>query len=193
MPPDAPNFDDPTTGGGVSLPIAESDVTGLVADLAAKVPKSLFDANTVLAANSDDTPAAVTMGASTILARLAAGNIKAASVAEIMTLLGAAAALVTENIQTASYTLVLGDAGLCVVMNVGSANNLTVPANASVAFPVGTTIEVFQLGAGQTTLVLSGLTSQSPSGKLKLTGQYSSATLRKRATDTWAVAGDLAA
>lgn len=60
------------------------------AELDGKVPKSLFDANTVLAANSDDTPAALTMGASTILARLAAGNIKAASVAEIATLIGPA-------------------------------------------------------------------------------------------------------
>lgn len=51
------------------------------------VLKSLFDANTILAATSDNTPAAVTMGASTFLARLAAGNIKAASVAEILTLL----------------------------------------------------------------------------------------------------------
>ncbi len=52
------------------------------------VAKSLYDANTVLAADTDDTPAALTMGASTILARLAAGNIKAASVAEIQALLG---------------------------------------------------------------------------------------------------------
>jgi hypothetical protein len=55
--------------------------------LSTAVLKSLYDANTVLAATTDDTPAAVTMGASTILARLAAGNIKAASVAEIATLL----------------------------------------------------------------------------------------------------------
>lgn len=51
------------------------------------VAKSLYDANTVLAADTDNTPAPVTMGASTILARLAAGNIKAASVAEILALL----------------------------------------------------------------------------------------------------------
>lgn len=50
------------------------------------VPKSLYDANSVLAATADDTPAAVTMGASTMLARLATGDIKAASVAEIQTL-----------------------------------------------------------------------------------------------------------
>jgi hypothetical protein len=52
------------------------------------VLKSLYDAQTVLAAVTDNTPAAVTMAASTILARLASGDIKAASVAEILTLLG---------------------------------------------------------------------------------------------------------
>ncbi len=52
------------------------------------VQKSLFDANTVLAASSDDTPVALPMSASTILARLVDGNIKAASVSEILALLG---------------------------------------------------------------------------------------------------------
>jgi hypothetical protein len=75
---------------------AEADVTNLTTDLAAKVPKSLFDANTVLAADTDDTPAALTMGASTILARLAAGNIKAATPAELRTLL---ALVIGTNVQ----------------------------------------------------------------------------------------------
>lgn len=51
------------------------------------VPKSLYDANTVLAATTDDTPAAITMGASTTLARLAAGNIVAASDSQMRTML----------------------------------------------------------------------------------------------------------
>jgi hypothetical protein len=77
-------------------------------------------------------------------------------------------------------------------MNKATANNLTVPANSSVAFEVGTTIEVFQYGAGQTTIVAGGgVTLRSSGGKLKLTAQYSSATLRKIATDEWAVAGEL--
>jgi uncharacterized protein with NRDE domain len=45
-------------------------------------------AYTVLAANTDQTPAAITMGASTFLARLAAGGIVAATVAQVKTLLG---------------------------------------------------------------------------------------------------------
>lgn len=101
---------------------------------------------------------------------------------------------VTANRQTASYTLVLGDRGKVVEMNVAGANNLTVPLNAAAAYAVGTLIEVYQYGAGQTTIVATGgVTLRSPSGKLKLTGQYSSATLRKIAADEWAVSGDLAA
>ena len=53
----------------------------------AGVPKSLFDANTILKADSDDTPAALTVGASTFVGRKAAGNIAAMSVAEALTLL----------------------------------------------------------------------------------------------------------
>jgi hypothetical protein len=55
--------------------------------LAGKVASSLYDANTILKADSDDTPAALTMGASTILARLASGGIVAATPAQLRTLL----------------------------------------------------------------------------------------------------------
>lgn len=58
------------------------------ANIDGAVTKSMFDANTVLAATTDDTPAAVTMGASTILARLATGNIVAATVEQVIALLG---------------------------------------------------------------------------------------------------------
>lgn len=96
------------------------------------------------------------------------------------------------NTPAASYTLALADAGKVVEMNVASANNLTVPPAASVAFPVGTIIEVLQLGIGQTTIVAgSGVTIRSPGGKLKLSGQYSSASLRKRSTNEWVLNGDV--
>lgn len=99
---------------------------------------------------------------------------------------------VTENVQTGSYALVLTDANKAIVMNVGTANTLTVPPNSSVAFPVGTVIEVLQLGAGQTTITPGvGVTLLAYSSRLKLTGQYSTAGLRKRSTNEWVVAGDL--
>jgi hypothetical protein len=52
------------------------------------VPKSLYDANTVLAANVDNTPAPITMGASTFLLRGSTGNIKAGTPAEAQAILG---------------------------------------------------------------------------------------------------------
>lgn len=101
---------------------------------------------------------------------------------------------VVANRQTASYTLVITDHNKVVEMNVASANNLTVPLNATVAFTVGTVIEVLQYGAGQTTIVATGgVTLRSSGAKLKLSAQYAAASLRKIATDEWAVAGELSA
>jgi len=95
--------------------------------------------------------------------------------------------------QTAAYTLVLADRSKMVEMSVASGHNLTVPTNSNVAFPVGTTITVLQTGAGQTTIAgQSGVTINATPG-LKLRAQWSSATLIKRATDTWVALGDLAA
>jgi hypothetical protein len=97
------------------------------------------------------------------------------------------------NAQTASYTLVLGDKYKIVEMSNASANNLTVPLNATVAYPIGTEINIIQTGAGQTTVVATvGVTINGTPG-LKLRTQWSSATLIKRATDTWVLVGDLSA
>ena len=102
--------------------------------------------------------------------------------------------LLTTNRQTASYTLVLGDADKLVEIDDASANNLTIPPNADVEFPIGTQILVSQYGAGQTTLVAgSDVTLRSDLGKLKISSQYSGATLIKIATNEWYVFGSLAA
>jgi len=102
------------------------------------------------------------------------------------------AKLITSNRQTASYTLVLSDADKLVEMNVGSANNLTVPLNSSVAFSTGTQILLAQYGAGQTTIVAtSGVTIRSNGAKLKLNAQYSGATLIKIDTNEWYLFGDI--
>ena len=98
-----------------------------------------------------------------------------------------------ENAQTDSYTLVLTDAGKMIIMNKATANNLTVPANADVAFPLNTRIDVIQYGAGQTTFVAGGgVTIRSSGSKLKITGQYSGASLWKKGTNEWVLVGDIA-
>ena len=96
------------------------------------------------------------------------------------------------NTPTASYTLVLADAGKNVRMNVATANTLTIPLNATVAFPIGTQLVFKQAGAGQTTLTpISGVTLNSASG-LKTRAQHSGGTLIKVGTNEWDVMGDLA-
>jgi len=75
------------TGGTiVALTVAEV-LTMLGVDLTAYVPKSLFDANTLLSANTDDTPAAVTIAEQQVVGRITGGNIKGLSIAELRTLL----------------------------------------------------------------------------------------------------------
>jgi hypothetical protein len=54
------------------------------------VAKSLFDAQTILHATSDNTPAALTVGEQTIVGRKTAGNIAALSAAEVRTILNVA-------------------------------------------------------------------------------------------------------
>jgi hypothetical protein len=109
-----------------------------------------------------------------------------------LTLTGPVINLIT-SAQTASYTLVLADSSELVEMSNASANNLTVPLNSSVAFPVGTQIHILQTGAGQTTVVATGGVTINATPGLKLRAQWSSATLIKRATDTWVLIGDLSA
>lgn len=52
------------------------------------VNKTLFDANTILAADADDTPTARTIGVQQVVGRITAGQIKGLTVAELWTLLG---------------------------------------------------------------------------------------------------------
>ena len=100
---------------------------------------------------------------------------------------------VSTSAQTASYTLVLTDKNKIVEMNVASGNNLTVPPNSSVAFPVGSQINILQVGAGQTTVVQgAGVTVDAAPG-LKLRTRWSYATLIKRAENTWVLVGDISA
>lgn len=97
------------------------------------------------------------------------------------------------NTQVDDYELVLGDAGKTIEMNKGTACTLTIPANASVEFPVGTVINIVQYGAGQVSVAITTDTLVSSGSKRKLTGQYSAASLYKRGSTEWVLIGDIAA
>ena len=105
------------------------------------------------------------------------------------------------NSQTGTtYTAALTDAAAVVTMNNSSANTLSIPTNASVAFPIGASINIIQIGSGQTTInavtlgtttiASNGATSNAP----KLRTQYSAATAIKISTtpEVWYVVGDIA-
>jgi len=96
--------------------------------------------------------------------------------------------------KSASYTLSsLTERDDLIEVDSSSATTITIPTNSAVAFPVGTSIDVLQIGTGQVTIAGdSGVTVNGTPG-LKLRAQWSSATLFKRATDTWVVLGDLTA
>ncbi len=96
--------------------------------------------------------------------------------------------------KTASYTLsTLDHRDDLIEMNSASALTLTIPLNSSIAYPVGTSLDILQTGAGQVTIAgAAGVTVNATPG-LKLRTQWSSATLFKRAENTWVVYGDLTA
>ena len=97
---------------------------------------------------------------------------------------------ITLDRKTASYTLVAGDNGKLIEMNVATANTLTV--NASL-FSAGNQIIISQYGAGQTTITAgAGVTLRSDGGKLKINTQYSIATIIFISATEAYVSGNLA-
>jgi len=111
-----------------------------------------------------------------------------------------ASAALAFNAQTGTtYTFVLADAdNKLVTASNAAAQTYSIPTNATTAFPIGTQINLIQIGAGQvtvsaatpgtTTIVSTGATAASP----KCRAQYSAMTLIKRDTDSWYAIGDIA-
>lgn len=98
--------------------------------------------------------------------------------------------VITES--TTARTLGLTDAENYIRFNNAAAKTLTVPTNATVAFPIGTTISGNSATAGQLTIVAaSGVTINTPE-TLKLRARaFTSFVLTKIGTDVWDLAGDL--
>ena len=180
------NFDAPSGGGGS------------FANPTATVGPTAVNGTATTAMRSDAAPAlansgvaAGTYGSATQVATFTAdakGRVTAASTSTTQL----AKELFIDNPQTASYTLVLSDGiDTLVRMNVAGANNLTVPTNASVAFPIGTVIQAMQYGAGATTIVPAGGVVIRTASSLIARAQYSRFQLEKIGTDEWVAGGDL--
>lgn len=106
------------------------------------------------------------------------------------------ARLVAPNNQAGTtYTLALDDAGKIVRANNAAAIAVTVPTNAAAAIPVGASVAIRQVGAGQVTASgAGGVTLNVPTGYQAKTGrQGATIMIHKVAADEWDVTGDLAA
>ena len=89
-----------------------------------------------------------------------------------------------------TYTTILSDGNKFITLANAAAITLTIPTNASVAYPVGTTIAFQQIGAGLVTMEGAGVIFTSRNG-LVSGGQFAVWSITKTLSDTWAVAGDL--
>jgi hypothetical protein len=168
------------SGGGTSGTVTVSIDTSVTADLT--TAQTLTNKNLTSGTNTFPSSLATLTGTETLTNKtLTDPKINLAFDAEI-----------------ASYTAVLANNGQIVTMDNASANTFSIPTNASVAFPIGTQINVLQIGAGQTTIqaVTSGTTTIQSTGASaaapKLRVRYSAATCVKAGTDLWYVFGDIA-
>ncbi len=76
-----------------------------------------------------------------------------------------------------------------------TAQTLTLPTNAAVAYPIGYELKVTQTGAGALTLVApaGGAINKLATKTLVVAGQHGRVVLTKTAANTWNASGDLTA
>jgi hypothetical protein len=96
---------------------------------------------------------------------------------------------------SAAYNLSTG--GLALrdqLIPIAGTRAITIPTNATTAFPIGTSIDFYQAsGTGANFVAADGTVTILRTPGLTLRTTYSSATLTKVATNTWLLAGDLTA
>jgi hypothetical protein len=101
---------------------------------------------------------------------------------------------IPQNSQSAAYTLVLADAGKHIFHPSGDANarTYTIPANSSVAYPIGTALTFINMTSQVVTIAITTdtmyLSSAGTTGSRSL-AQYGSATAIKMTSTTWLISG----
>ena len=99
------------------------------------------------------------------------------------------------NSQSAAYTLVLADAGKAILHPSTDANarTFTIPANSSVAYPVGTAISFINMTSNVVSIAITTdtmyLSSAGTTGTRSL-AQYGTATAVKMTSTTWLISGN---
>lgn len=95
------------------------------------------------------------------------------------------------GLDSGNYTLVMGDCGKSIDKTTASTRTLTIPANSSVAFPVGTILCGSNEGAGALSIAITTDTLRwGSSTGTRSVAQHGSWTLRKIASTTWRLTGD---
>jgi len=99
-----------------------------------------------------------------------------------------------QNAQNSAYTFVLGDAGKHIFHDEATPRTYTIPANASVAYPLGTTITVVNnVSAGAITLAITTDTLRRGDGTAgtgsRTIPETAIATIVKTKTTEWMIAG----
>ena len=107
------------------------------------------------------------------------------------TLAGIVTDLQPRTQSSTTYTLVRGDEDILIENTSGSATTVTVPADSTTNFAIGTLIHLSQEGAGQVTLSPAGGVTLNSRPGLKSAGQYAMFTVWKRAANSWRAFGDL--
>ena len=99
------------------------------------------------------------------------------------------------NAQTGTtYTAILSDSEKIITLNNASAVTMTIPANASVEYPVGTKLNFMQLGVGKVTVeITSDTLTYNSALTTSLNGQYAVATAVKISSTVWVLFGNLEA
>ena len=96
------------------------------------------------------------------------------------------------NTQPGSYTLVISDANKTIEMAGASTQVCYIPNDSTVGFPIGTIINVAQLGGGATYVQgAGGVTVRCYNNNTHLAGVYAVASVIKRAANDWYLAGNL--
>ena len=145
------------------------------------------------------TPSSATTGAVTVAGTLAAANggTGTSGTTANLTVDGTNAVgflNIPQNSQSAAYTLVLADAGKHIFHPSGDANarTYTIPANSSVAYPIGTAITFINMTSQVVTIAITSdtmyLSDAGTTGSRSL-AQYGSATAIKITSTNWLISG----
>jgi hypothetical protein len=154
-----------------------------VSSLVDSAPSTLNTLNELAAALGDDANFASTV---------------TTSLGNKLDILSASTTYQTKNIdiipeKTGAYTVASGDQNDLIQLN--GTFTVSIPTDATFNFDIGTQISLLNIGTGVITIAATtpGTTTVNATPGLKLRAQWSSATLIKRAVNTWVVVGDLTA